>query len=106
MEAALVALERVHGDVSDGERRFKAALSHLVLDSPNGRIRLDSHRQAVGPSYLSRIELDKHAQPVVRTLRVVPDVEQTFGGYFSRDTAQPSSLAPACKRERPPPWAR
>jgi branched-chain amino acid transport system substrate-binding protein len=106
MEAALVALERVHGDLSDGERGFMAALSHLVLDSPSGRIRLDSHRQAVGPSYLSRIELDKHGQPVVRTLRVVPDVEQTFGGYFSRDTAPPSSVAPACKRERPPPWAR
>jgi branched-chain amino acid transport system substrate-binding protein len=106
MEAVLEALERAHGDLSHGERNLRAALSSVVLDSPNGRIRLDADRQAIAPAYLSRVELDRHGKPVVRTLRVVPNVEQTFGGLFNGHTPPPSSAAPACRRAQPPPWAK
>jgi hypothetical protein len=106
MEAVLEALERVNGDLSHVERRFMATLSRIVLDSPRGRIRLDGDRQAIGLAYLSRVQLDGKGKPVVRTLRVIPDVEQTFGGLFSSRTPPPSSVAPACRRAPPPPWAR
>ncbi len=55
MEAVLQALEKVHGDLSNGERRFQAALAKVELDAPNGHIRLDGNRQAIGASYLNRI---------------------------------------------------
>jgi len=106
MEAALEALEHTRGDLSHGERAFRAALAATVLDSPNGRIRLDRNRQAIAPAYLSRVVLDRHGKPVLRTLRVVPGVEQTFGGYFSGTTPPPSAVAPTCRRAPPPPWAR
>jgi hypothetical protein len=43
---------------------------------------------------------------VMRTMRVVPDVEQTFGGYFSGTTPTPTRTTPACRRATPPLWAR
>src|SRR5262249_44203503 len=106
MEAVLEALERSRGDLSHGERAFSAALAATVLDSPNGRIRLDRNRQAIAPAYLSRVVIDHHGRPALRTIRTVPAVEQTFGGYFSGTTPPPSSVAPACRRAPPPPWAR
>jgi hypothetical protein len=106
MEATLEALERVGGDVERGQRRFRHALSHLELAGPTGRIRLDRNRQAIAPAYLNRLERDAHGKPVLRTLRVVPNVEQTFGGYFTARTPPPSPTTPSCRRAKPPAWAR
>jgi branched-chain amino acid transport system substrate-binding protein len=105
MEAVLEALDRSGGDLSHGQREFRAALADIALISPNGRVRLDRNRQAIAPAYLSRVEIDGNAKPMLRTFRVVRNVDQTFGGYFGRSTAPPSSVAPACMRAAPPPWA-
>jgi branched-chain amino acid transport system substrate-binding protein len=106
MEAVLEALERSHADLSHGQRAFRDALSHVVLGSPNGRIRLDARRQAVAPAYLSRVELDGRKNPALQTIRVIPNVDQTFGGLFGPTTSAPSSAGPACRRARPPRWGR
>jgi len=106
VEAIERALEQVDGDLSGGERAFKAALAKVELDSPTGRIRLDLNRQAIAPAYLGRIDVDADGRGEMRTLRVVPAVEQTFGGYFSGSTAPPTTTTPVCRRAAPPPWAR
>jgi branched-chain amino acid transport system substrate-binding protein len=106
VEATLVALEQVHGDLSGDERRFMEALAKVELDSPTGGIRLDANHQAIVSSYLGRVEIAGNGKPVMQTLRVVPDVEQTFGGYFSGTTPTPTRTTPACRRATPPPWAR
>ena len=106
MEAVLEALEHVHGDLSQGERRLMAALRGLQLDAPDGRIRLDANRQAIGPNYLSRVARDGRGRLVIRTFRSVPDVEQTFNGYFSATSPAASRIEPRCRRGNPPPWAR
>jgi hypothetical protein len=49
---------------------------------------------------------DAQGSPAIRTMRVVRDVEQTFGGYFEPDDPPPSRTSPACKQGNPPPWAR
>jgi len=105
-EPLLEALEQVDGDLSHGQRNLMAALARLQVAMPNGRIRLDGNRQAIGPNYLVRVESNGKGKPAIRTLRVVPDVEQTFGGYFSAKTPEPSRNQPRCKRGNPPPWAR
>jgi branched-chain amino acid transport system substrate-binding protein len=104
-EAIVEALGQVDGDLSGDQRRFRAALGQLHLETPTGVIRLDANRQAVAPAYLTRLEVDGKGKPALRTLRVVPDVEQTFNGYFTRSTPPPSTKAPACRRARPPRWA-
>jgi branched-chain amino acid transport system substrate-binding protein len=106
MEATLEALEAEDGDLSGGERRFMVALARVELEGPTGHIRLDRHRQAIAPTYLNRVSRDAKGKPVLRTVRVIPNVEQTFGGYFSGTTPPPTTTTPACRRATPPPWAR
>jgi hypothetical protein len=71
-----------------------------------GRIQLDSNRQAVASNYLNRVATDAKGRPTFRTVRVVPNVEQTFGGYFRPGDQPPSRTSPACVKRTPPPWAR
>jgi ABC-type branched-subunit amino acid transport system substrate-binding protein len=104
-EALLEALARVHGDLSRHESRLMAALRHLQLDSPKGSIRLDGDRQAVGPAFLSRVWRDAHGQLTIQTFKVVPGVEQTFGGYFGARTPAASETRPRCRHGHPPAWA-
>lgn len=106
MEAALEALERVHGDLSGGERRFRTALAAVRLDSPIGAIHLDGNRQAVAPNFLFRLSTAANGKPTARTIRVVPGVEAAFGGYFHRNGPLPGRTSPACVKRTPPPWAR
>jgi branched-chain amino acid transport system substrate-binding protein len=101
VNAVLDALRRSHGAAG---APLLAALARVRLDSPLGPIRLDGHRQAIGPTYLSRVER-VGGRATVRTIRVVPAVEQTFGGYFRPDAAPASATSPACVKRPPPPWA-
>jgi branched-chain amino acid transport system substrate-binding protein len=105
-EPVLEALEQVHGDISDGERKLMAALAKIRLDAPNGPIRLDRNHQAIGPNFLVRVEKDAAGRFGVRTFRVVPNVEESFNGYFTSTTPEPSRTQPACVKREPPPWAR
>ena len=105
-EALLEALTRVHGDVSQHESRLMAALRELQLDSPKGSIRLDGDRQAVGPAFLSRVQRAAQGNLAVQTFKVVPDVEQTFGGYLGAYTPPASETQPRCRHGNPPAWAR
>jgi branched-chain amino acid transport system substrate-binding protein len=98
VEAALEALAHARGTSG---RPFLNTLGALRLDTVLGRIRLDRNRQAVGPNYLSRV-----ARGGIRTLRVVPDVEQTFSGYFKATDPPPSETSPGCAKQTPPAWAR
>jgi len=98
VEAALDALERAKGSGP----RFRAELARLVLRSPTGLIRLDRNRQAIVNAYLSRVGTDAK----VKTLRVVPNVEQTFAGYFTADSPPAGPTRQACRKATPPPWAR
>ena len=85
VELALEGLQRVHGDMSHGEKRFMAALTSARLQSPVGVVRIDSHHQAVAPDFLSRIEQGPKGSLVPHTMRAVRNVESTFGGYFTPD---------------------
>jgi branched-chain amino acid transport system substrate-binding protein len=105
-EAIVEALGRVDGDLSGNQRRFRRALGRLTLETPTGVIRLDANRQAVAPAYLTQVSLDAKKKPTLRTLRVIPGVEQTFNGYFGRSKPPPSTKAPTCRQAKPPPWAR
>jgi branched-chain amino acid transport system substrate-binding protein len=103
VEALLQAFQRSEGETG---APLLAALAQLRLSSPVGRVQLDSNRQAVAPNYLSRVATDAKGRPTFRTIRVVPNVEQTFGGYFGPGDPPPSRTSPACVKRAPPPWAR
>jgi ABC-type branched-subunit amino acid transport system substrate-binding protein len=101
VEPLLKALQKVHGDTSNGEKALQKALSQLHYASPLGRIYLDKRNQAIGPTYLARIRGDGSYDQ----FKTVPNVDQTFGGYFLRHPAPPGPHSPACVKGTPPPWA-
>jgi branched-chain amino acid transport system substrate-binding protein len=99
-QAMLQALDKVNGDLSDGHKKFREALSTLVLDAPNGQMKLDSNRQAVGTSFVTEAIKDANGDLVSRVVRVVPDVNQTLGidpAAFAR-IGLPGREIPVCKK--------
>jgi branched-chain amino acid transport system substrate-binding protein len=106
MAAVLGALATVHGDLSDQQRGFRAALAQTVLDAPNGVIRLDRNRQAVLPNYLVQLQRRISGGLIPRTIRTIPRVDESFGGLFLLNGPPASAVSPRCTAGDPPPWAR
>lgn len=109
MEAVLRALEAVDGDLANGQERFREALAALEFEAPNGVVRLDENRQAIGQVFLSRLgvvqEGEDAGQLFPETFRRINGVEQNYNGYFTSDSPEPSQTEPACVAGDPPPWA-
>ena len=98
--AALLALDKVNGDLSDGHKKFRAALASLVLDAPNGQMKLDENRQAIGTSFVTEVVKDKNGDLVSKVVQVVPNVDQRLGfskAVFDR-IGLPGREVPVCKK--------
>ncbi len=53
--ALILALRQVNGDLSNNQAKFKEALAKIELDAPNGKIKLDSNRQAIGTNFVTEV---------------------------------------------------
>jgi branched-chain amino acid transport system substrate-binding protein len=99
-EAALQALDKVNGDLGDGQKKYRAALASLVLDAPNGQMKLDENRQAIGTSFVTEVVKDKKGDLVSKVVQVVPNVDQRLG--FSKAVFDkiglPGREVPVCKK--------
>jgi branched-chain amino acid transport system substrate-binding protein len=106
LEAIAQALEQTDGDLSDDHAAFREALAGLVLEAPLGPIRLDENRQAIMDNFLQQIVEDTTGDgvPDVRTIKRIPEVDQTFAGFFSPETPSPDRDNPECAEATPPPW--
>ncbi len=97
--AALACLDEVGGDLSDGQEGFRSCLSSLELDAPNGKIRLDDNRQAIGTNFVSEVvELDD-GNLATQLVSIKENVNQTLGidpDAFAR-IGLPSREVPECK---------
>jgi branched-chain amino acid transport system substrate-binding protein len=98
--AMIQALDKVNGDLSDNQSKFKAALAALTIDAPNGKISLDEDRQAIGTNFVTEVVEDSTGALVSKVVKVVPDVHQTLG--YPRDVfakiGPPSRTNPECKK--------
>jgi branched-chain amino acid transport system substrate-binding protein len=106
MEAIAQSLEEVEGDLSDEHAAFRDALANIELDAPLGTITLDENRQAIMDNFLQQIVEDESGDgvPDVQTIKTIPQVDQTFAGFFSPETPSPDRTNPACEEAEPPPW--
>jgi branched-chain amino acid transport system substrate-binding protein len=95
-------LEAVEGDLGEGQRALQEALAEVELDAGYGRITLDSNRNGVQDQFIQQLYLDGD-QLAVRTVAMVPEVDQSFGGTFTPDGPVPSRDFPPCER-RDLPW--
>jgi len=98
--AMLQALDKVNGDLSDGHKKFREALVSLTLDAPNGQMKLDENRQAIGTSFVTEASKDQNGNLVSKVVQVVPNVDQRLG--FSKAAFEkiglPARENPVCKK--------
>jgi branched-chain amino acid transport system substrate-binding protein len=78
-EAMLAALDKVGGDVSGDQAKFRDALTHLALDTPTGKVTLDKNRQAVADNYLTEVAKADDGHLYNKVVKVIPAVNQTLG---------------------------
>ena len=97
--AVFQVLNQINGDLSDGHKKFRAGLASLELDAPNGKIRLDQNRQAIGTNFITEVVELPNGDLVNKAVKVIPNVNQTLG--FDPATFQkiglPSRTNPECK---------
>jgi branched-chain amino acid transport system substrate-binding protein len=86
--------------------KLDAALSAQVIRGPYGTIKLDKNRQAIFDNWVVQITPPSGGSsvPGIHTIEEVPNVDQTFGGFFSPTTPPPSRTQPTCVKKTPPPW--
>ncbi len=78
-KAMLAALDKVGGDVSGDQAKFREALANLELDTPTGKVKLDKNRQAIADNYLTEVAKADDGHLYNKVVRVMPAVNQTLG---------------------------
>jgi len=79
MKAALLALDKVGGDVSDGGVKLRDELSKLSFDTPTGKVSLDKNRNAIADIFLTEVTEGSDGNLYNKLVKVVPQVNQTLG---------------------------
>jgi branched-chain amino acid transport system substrate-binding protein len=100
--ALIRALNAVDGDLSDDHAALREELSTMTLEVPYGDVTLDENRQGIIDTSVQQLVVEGD-EVVSKTVAIIPDVDQTFGGTFSADTPPPSRESPACEA-RDLPW--
>lgn len=100
--ALVQALEEVGGDLSDGQAALQEALANLELDVPYGTVTLDENNQGIIDTFVAQL-VEEDGEIVQETKYIVPEVDQTFGGTYSSETAPPERDNTPCE-EKELPW--
>jgi ABC-type branched-subunit amino acid transport system substrate-binding protein len=99
--AAIAALNEVGGDLSDGQKKFHAALAGLKLETPLGVVTLNENRQATGTVYVNEVTENADGTLSNKMVAKQENVTQTLGmtadeframGLPSRDTPDCAAL--------------
>jgi branched-chain amino acid transport system substrate-binding protein len=99
-QAMIEALTKVNGDLSDGQKKFRDVLGKLEIAAPNGKIKLDSNRQAIGTNFVTEVVDDGKGNLVSKVVKVIENVNQTLGydpAVFAK-IGLPSRTVPECKK--------
>lgn len=77
-KAALLALDEVNGDLSDGGAKYREVLSNLEFDTPTGMVKLDENRNAIANIFLTEVAKGDNGL-YNQVVSVIEDVNQTLG---------------------------
>jgi branched-chain amino acid transport system substrate-binding protein len=95
MKAALDGLAAVNGDLSNNQAKYREALSKMVLKTPNGDVRLDANRQAIGTTFVTEVVKDAQGNLTTKVASKVDNVDQMLG--MKKEEFQMGSRdVPAC----------
>lgn len=79
MKAALDGLAAVNGDLSGNQAKYREALNKMVLKTPNGDVRVDANRQAIGTTFVTEVVKDAQGNLFNKVHSKVDNVEQMLG---------------------------
>ena len=98
--AVFQVLNDIKGDLSDGHKKLREGLAKLELDAPNGKIKLDQNRQAIGTNFITEVVELPNGDLVNKAVKTVPDVKQTltFTPEQFAKLGLPSRTNPECKK--------
>jgi ABC-type branched-subunit amino acid transport system substrate-binding protein len=99
-QALMESLAKVNGDLSDGQKKLRETLNTLVIQAPNGEIKLDKNRQAIGTNFVTEVVDDGKGALFSKVVAVVPNVNQTLGydpAVFAK-IGLPSRTTPECRK--------
>ncbi len=77
-KAAILALQKVNGDLSDGGAKFREALSTLSFDTPTGPVKLDKNRNAVANIFVTEVTEGANGDLLNKVVSIAKDVNETL----------------------------
>src|SRR3954462_220722 len=77
--ATLEALDKVKGDLSNGQKAFRDALQKTDFNGPAGEIKIDANRNGVGTTYITEVTKAPDGSFYNKVVKSVPNISQTLG---------------------------
>ncbi|MEO9877164.1 MAG: ABC transporter substrate-binding protein [Anderseniella sp.] len=92
-------MDQIKGELGDGHKALRQCLATLELDAPNGKITLDSNRQAIGTNFVTEV-VEEGGNLVNKLVKIIPNVNQTLGidPEVFKTVGLPSRDVPECKK--------
>ena len=78
-KAALDGLDAVKGDLSGGQKAYRAALQKTNFVGPAGEVHIDANRNGVGTTYITEVAKAADGSFYNKVVKSVPNVSQTLG---------------------------
>ena len=78
-KATLDALDAVKGDLSNGQKAYRAALQKTSFNGPAGLVKIDDNRNGVGTTYITEVAKAPDGSFYNKVVQTVPNVTQTLG---------------------------
>jgi branched-chain amino acid transport system substrate-binding protein len=77
--ATLEALDAVKGDLSNGQKAYRAALQKTSFKGPAGEVKIDANRNGVGTTYITEVTKAPDGSFYNKVVKTVPNISQTLG---------------------------
>src|SRR5882762_5393431 len=78
-KATLDALDAVKGDLSGGQKAYRAALQKTKFNGPAGIVEIDDNRNGVGTTYITEVAKGADGSFYNKVVKQVPNISQTLG---------------------------
>jgi branched-chain amino acid transport system substrate-binding protein len=78
-KAVLDGLDAVKGDLSGGQKAYRAALQKTNFKGPAGEVRIDDNRNGVGTTYITEVSKAADGSFYNKVVKTVPGISQTLG---------------------------
>ena len=67
------------GDLSDGQKKYRAALQKLVFKGPAGEVKIDENRNGIGTTYITEVVKNADGSLANKVIKSVPNITQPLG---------------------------